>query len=117
MIGAQSCSVNGLSQSIDFMVHRGPAHHYQRQAANGQVLAPIQRQSPPPPLPSHTQKPIVNSVCVSKHYIGGGGGTGDGSPLPTPQRKCFSEVALLTHLDLQMTYNSSVYSYRIQQQC
>lgn len=115
MIGAQSCSVNGLSQSIDFMVHRGPAHHYQRQAANGQVLAPIQRH--PPLLPSHTQKPIVNSVCVCLNITWGGGGTGDGSPLPTPQRKCFSEVALLTHLDLQMTYNSSVYSYRIQQQC
>lgn len=116
MIGAQSCSVNGLSQSIDFMVHRGPAHHYQRQAANGQVLAPIQRQSPPPPPQSHTETNSEQCVCVSKHYMGGGG-TGDGSPLPTPQRKCFSEVALLTHLDLQMTYNSSVYSYRIQQQC
>lgn len=74
MIGAQSCSVNGLSQSIDFMVHRGPAHHYQRQAANGQVLAPIQRQSPPPPPQSHTETNSEQCVCVSKHYIGGGGG-------------------------------------------
>lgn len=76
VIRAQSSSVNGLSLCIDFMVHRGPAHHYQRQAFNGQVPSPTQRQSPLPQA-DISQKPIVNSVyvcgCVETLNWGGWG--------------------------------------------
>lgn len=106
------------------MVHRGPAHHYQRQAFNGQVPSPTQRQS---------QKPIVNSVfvcgCVETLNWGGWGGGILGIVNPCLHHKenvqsaikvnayhiillpgtYLHEVALLTHLDLQITYNSRLY--------
>lgn len=112
------------------MVHRGPAHHYQRQAFNGQVPSPTQRQSPLLQA-DISQKPIVNSVFVCgcvETLNWGWGDTGDSKPLFTPQRKhvqsaikvnayhiillpgtYLHEVALLTHLDLQITYKSRLY--------